>query len=108
MAALLLRIEDRNPGRPGAYLAGDVVYIAPDEHQWSPAEKTGGVLRVVRVRGITPEAMRAYLMGNASTRRSQGFALSAALRGLLTSATDVIDLDRASAWALLAQTEERA
>lgn len=107
MCCLLLRIEDRNPGRLGAYTAGDVVYIAPDDHQFSPAELGGGVLRVVRIAGITPESMRTYLLGNASKRRSQGFDLSGALGGLLKAATGVVDLTRTQAWGMLNLSRER-
>jgi hypothetical protein len=107
MACLLIRIESRRPGQPGAYTAGDVVAALPDDHQFSPAELSGGVLRVVRVAGIPPASMRGYLMGNAGTRRSQGFRLTPALHGLLSRATGIVDLDRATAWALLAETEAR-
>ncbi len=107
MCQLLIRIEDRNPGRPGAFTAGDVVCVLPDSHQFSPAEVAGGVLRAVRIAGITPESMRAYLLGNASTRRSQGFDLSGALGGLLRAATDVVTLTRAQAWDMLNLSRER-
>lgn len=107
MCCLLIRIEDRNPGKPGAYTAGDVVCVLPDDHQFSPAEVGGGVLRAVRIAGIAPESMRSYLLGNASTRRSQGFDLSGALGGLLRAATGVVDLTRTQAWDMLNLSRER-
>jgi hypothetical protein len=107
MCQLLIRIEDRNPGKIAAYTAGDVVCVLPDDHVFSPAEKAGGVLRVVKIVGITPESMRAYLLGNTKTRRSQGFDLSGALGGLLRSATDVVALTRTQAWDMLNLSRER-
>ena len=107
MCCLLLRIEDRTPGKLGMYTAGDVVCVLPDDHQFSPAEMGGGVLRVVRIAGITPESMRAYLLGNASKRRSQGFDLSGALGGLLRAATGVVTLTRVQAWDMLNLSRER-
>lgn len=107
MCQLLIRIEDRNPGKLGMFTAGDVVCVLPDDHQFSPAEIGGGVLRVVKITGITPESMRAYLLGNASKRRSQGFDLSGALGGLLRQASGVVTLTRAQAWDMLNLSRER-
>jgi hypothetical protein len=107
MCCLLLRIEDRNPGKPGAYTAGDVVCVLPDEHRFSPAEVSGGVLRAVRILGISPDSMRSYLFSNENTRRSQGFDLNGALGGLLRASTDVVNLTRTQAWDMLNLSRER-
>jgi hypothetical protein len=107
MACLVLRIEDRNPGRPGAYTAGDVVCVLPDDHVFSPAEVSGGVLRVIKLPGISEASLNAYLFANDSTRRSQGFDLSGALGELLRRATAPITLTRAMAWEVFNLTRER-
>lgn len=107
MACLLIRIEDRGAGKINAYTAGDVVCVLPDDHQFSPAEVGGGVLRVVKIPGLTVDAMKSYLLGNAKTRRSQGFDLSGALGEILKAANGVVTLTRTQAWAMLDQSRER-
>lgn len=107
MCQLLIRIQDRNPGKPGAFTAGDVVCCLPDDHQFSSAELTDP-FRVVKIAGLAPDAMRTYLLGNASTRRSQGFDLNSALGGLLLATEGrVTTLTREGAWAMLGLSRER-
>ena len=102
---LVLRTNDRNPGQPGAYLAGDVIAALPDSHQFSPAELVDP-FRVVQIVGIDERAMDSYLIGNWSTRRSQGFEFTPALAGILP-AGQITQLNRAQAWALLNLSRER-
>lgn len=107
MCTLLIRIEDRNPGKIGSFTAGDVVCVLPDDHQFSPAELRNGILRVVQIKGISTSSMRSYLLGNAKKRRSQGFDLNGALGGLLYATTDILILTREQAWDLLNLSKER-
>ena len=107
MACLLIRIEDRGAGKLAAFTAGDIIYIAPDDHIFSPAEKAGGVLRVVKIPGLSVEAMRLYTQGNATKRRSIGLDMRGALGDLLRAASDVVALNKQQAWALLDSSRER-
>jgi len=107
MACLLIRIEGRNVGKLHAYHAGDVVGVFNDTHQFSPAEVGGGVLRVVKIPGLAVDAMKSYVLGNAKTRRSQGFDLSGALGEILKAANGVVTLTRTQAWAMLDLSRDR-
>lgn len=107
MCQLLIRVYPRGEGRLSAFFAGDVIYVAGDEHVFSPAELRDP-FRVVRVPGIPVESMEQYLLGNKTARRSQGFDISGALGGLLmASSGEVLTLTGAAAWELLQVSVER-
>lgn len=54
MAELLFCVTDKAPVQVGAYVAGDVIVVCEDGHQWSAAERSHPDWRIVKLPGVSP------------------------------------------------------
>lgn len=106
MAELLVRIVDKNPGKRGASRAGDVIFIAPDGHQWGKDETTNPVWRIIQLPGVSPDSLKGLmepqttLGGGLANYRAIGFdASGAGVRLAIKAGT--LKLGRSGAIALM-------
>lgn len=113
MCEALIRVEDKAPGKPGASMAGDVIAVFDDGHQWGVSEVNVPYWRIVRIPGLPASALATYLDhitqlgGGVSYKRAIGFDLSGAAGEIIRKATDIVEFRRSAAIALLGTTVQR-
>lgn len=66
MAELLIKATDAThpdpqTDRSGCYKRGDVVAVMPDGHSWGPEELNREKFYLIRLPGVSPEALEKYL-----------------------------------------------
>lgn len=95
---------------PGSYKSGDVVVIVGDEHQWSPAELSHPIWRVVKIPGLSKDALASFEVGahkKSGHRKAVALDLGDALGQLLRSTASTLTLTPRAAFEALTRPVTR-